>query len=157
MRTRLQIFESDLNEIKSLSKISQAFVSYISANIDVLRHVINVVDCLNDSRHRKKKKKKKKKKNKKKRKKKTLISRKIRQRATSSERRNSDDQRELKEEENQNRKKKRKKMIKINKKKKKMIWKLMNERIRLNQQKKDDLLDDRRYNKEREFLTLRES
>ena len=92
VRVRLQIFESDLDEIRLLSKISQAFVSYIFANIDVLRHVIDVVDYFSKSKHRKKKKKReKKKKSKKKRKKKIFDFLEIEQNVTSSEKRNSDD------------------------------------------------------------------
>ena len=53
-------------------EISQTFVFYIFANIDVFKHVINVVDCFNSSKHRKKKKKRKN--NKKKRKKKIFWS-----------------------------------------------------------------------------------
>ena len=51
-RARLQIFESDLNEIKSFSKFHNfRFVFYVIANVCVLEHVICVVSWFNDARH----------------------------------------------------------------------------------------------------------
>ena len=80
---------------------SQTFVSYVIANVDVLKHVVNVVDWFNISKHRKKKRKKKKKnkKRKKKKKRKILISRKSDKSRKNDERRDSSDRRKLKEEE----------------------------------------------------------
>ena len=86
-------------------EISQAFVSYIFANIDVLKHIINVDDCFNSSRHWKRKKKKKKKKRR------FFDFLKIEQITKNDEKRNSDDRRnwKKKKKEKKNWKKKRRK------------------------------------------------
>ena len=88
---------------------------------------------------------------------------KIEQITKNDEERDSDNWRELKEKEKRREeleekkkkndkdelKEKEKKMIKMNKKKKKMIWRLI---WTIKSTKKDSLLDDRRYDREREFF-----
>ena len=60
MRARLQIFESDLNEIRSFSKIHNfCFVFYVIANVCVLEHVICIVSWFNNAKHFEEKKKEK--------------------------------------------------------------------------------------------------
>ena len=139
MRARLQIFESDLDEIKSLSKIYNfRFVSYVIANVCVLEHVICVVSWFSSAKHFEKKKKKGKKKRRNRRfwfledRKDHEKQRKTRFRQSTRIREKRE---ELKEKEKRNKIKKReekrwwkwikrkekKKMIKMNEKKKKMI------------------------------------
>ena len=181
MSARLQIFESDLDEIKSLSKFHKTFVFYILANIDVLKHVINVVDCFNSSRHWKKKK------NKKKEKKKILWSfenrterdkqretklkrlartekkRRKRKRFWSFEdRTNHEKQQKTKlkrSTKTERKKRKRKRKEKKERKNKKWKWWRWTRKKMIKMKKKNDLkkwfennlFDDRRYNKERDF------
>ena len=153
-------------------EISQAFVFYIFANIDVFKHIIDVDDCFSSSRHWKRKKNKKKKKkrffdfleieqiikndekrnsddrrNWKKRKKRRIERKKKKNKTKQEKKKKKDDKNELKE-------KKTRKMIKMNKKIKKIIWKLI---WMIKSAKKNDFFDDRRYDKERKFVILRKN
>ena len=63
VRVRLQIFESDLNEIRSFSKFHNfRFVSYVIANVCVFEHVICVVSWFSDAKHSEEEEKEKEKK-----------------------------------------------------------------------------------------------
>ena len=93
MRARLQIFESDLNEIRSLSKLHNfRFVFYVIANVCVLKHVIYVVSWFNSAKHFEEKKKEKKKEEEK-----NFDFSKIEQIIKNDEKQDSDDRRKLKE------------------------------------------------------------